>query len=61
LKEYLKSHKPPTIIKMDVEGAEYNVISGGLDFLIKAIPLLLWRLYFQMHLGASGENYRKKQ
>ncbi|MGC9031684.1 MAG: FkbM family methyltransferase [Minisyncoccia bacterium] len=40
LDEYLKSHNPPTVIKLDVEGAESLVIEGGLNFFKNYSPII---------------------
>jgi FkbM family methyltransferase len=40
LGEYVKSHLPPTVIKMDVEGAESPVIDGGADFFKNNSPIV---------------------
>jgi len=60
LKEYLKSHKPPTIIKMDVEGAEYNVISGGLDFFNKSNPIIAMEVILSDAFGSQWRELSQK-
>lgn len=39
--EYLKDHKKPTFIKMDVEGAEHLIIKGGYNFFKENNPILV--------------------
>jgi FkbM family methyltransferase len=40
LDDYLKNHKPPTVIKMDVEGSEKLVIEGGINFFKNNSPII---------------------
>ncbi|MDP2676329.1 MAG: FkbM family methyltransferase, partial [bacterium] len=40
LDEYVEHHTPPTVVKIDVEGAEENVIAGGDRFLRKHAPTI---------------------
>ncbi|GIW65418.1 MAG: hypothetical protein KatS3mg093_397 [Candidatus Parcubacteria bacterium] len=35
-----KNHKPPTVIKIDVEGAELEVLQGGENFLRNYSPII---------------------
>jgi len=49
LDNYLKNHKPPTIMKIDVEGAEKLVLEGGINFLKEKSPLIImevWREFY---------------
>jgi len=41
LDEYIKNHSEPTIIKMDIEGAEFLAIKGGYNFLKNHAPFIL--------------------
>ena len=46
LDEYVKDHKKPTVIKIDVEGAEPQVLKGGIGTLSKESPIIameIWR------------------
>lgn len=47
LDQYLLSHQPPAIIKIDVEGAESLVIDGGLDFFKKATAVVSMEVWPQ--------------
>ncbi len=40
LENYFKSHNLPNVIKLDVEGAEEMVISGGLEFFENNSPII---------------------
>lgn len=41
LDEYTKNHKPPTVMKIDVEGAEYLVLKGGEKLLKEHDPIII--------------------
>ncbi|MFZ8847856.1 MAG: FkbM family methyltransferase [Minisyncoccia bacterium] len=41
LDEYIKTHSKPTIIKMDIEGAEFLAIKGGYEFFKNNSPIIL--------------------
>ncbi|MEX0935064.1 MAG: FkbM family methyltransferase [Candidatus Paceibacterota bacterium] len=41
LDEYVKTHNPPTIIKIDVEGVEYKVLNGGRSVIEKYKPTII--------------------
>jgi FkbM family methyltransferase len=41
LDDYISNHKPPTIMKIDVEGGEYLVLKGGLELLKKYSPMII--------------------
>ncbi|MFN3599555.1 MAG: FkbM family methyltransferase, partial [Aquificaceae bacterium] len=41
LDEYIKTHKPPTIMKIDIEGAEYLALKGGENLLKSHSPLII--------------------
>lgn len=41
LDDYTKNHKAPTVIKIDIEGAEYLALKGGLELLKKASPVVI--------------------
>jgi FkbM family methyltransferase len=45
LDDYLKNHKPPTVIKMDVEGAEKLVIEGGMNFFKNNAPIIAMEVW----------------
>ena len=49
LDEYLKTHARPTIIKLDVEGVELQVIEGGLGFFSSCVPAVAMEI-----LGGEG-------
>ncbi|MEM5785481.1 MAG: FkbM family methyltransferase [Candidatus Aenigmatarchaeota archaeon] len=51
LNEYLKNHNPPSIIKMDVEGAEKLVIEGGLNFFKKNSPIITMEVWSKDNNG----------
>jgi len=40
LDDYIKNHSKPTVIKMDVEGAESQIIKGGQEFLKDNNPVI---------------------
>ncbi len=40
LDEYIKNHKAPTFIKMDIEGAEYLAIKGGINMFKNYSPVI---------------------
>lgn len=52
LEKYLAHHNPPTMIKMDVEGAEKMVIEGGLDFFKNSSPIVTIEVWSK---NANGE------
>jgi FkbM family methyltransferase len=45
LDEYVKTHARPTIMKIDVEGGERHVISGGREFLASASPTVVMEIW----------------
>lgn len=45
LDKYTKKHKPPTFIKIDVEGAEKLVIKGGIKTLKKYNPKIIMEVF----------------
>lgn len=53
LDSYILNHKPPTFIKMDVEGSEMFVIKGGLDLFRKFSP----KIIMEVQTGEIGMNY----
>ncbi|MEX0918574.1 MAG: FkbM family methyltransferase [Candidatus Paceibacterota bacterium] len=55
LDEYVKTHTPPTIIKIDVEGAEYSVVKGGLETIKKYQPIIILEVWG----GQRGINYHQ--
>jgi FkbM family methyltransferase len=59
LEDYLLKNKPPTIIKMDVEGAEEKVIYGGLDFFRENNPIIIMEVVLSDHFGKSRKELSK--
>ncbi len=53
LDDYLKNHTPPTIIKIDVEGAENLVLEGGNNLLKNYTPVIA------MEVWKNSENHRQ--
>jgi FkbM family methyltransferase len=56
LDEYSQTHRPPTVMKIDVEGAESAVLEGGRQTLASAAPIIALELWsgpelseFSMH------------
>ncbi len=45
LDEYLKTHNPPTIIKLDVEGAENLIIEVGINFFRNFSPVVAMEVW----------------
>jgi FkbM family methyltransferase len=45
LDDYLKNHNKPTIIKIDVEGAESKVIEGGINFFTRNSPIIIMEVW----------------
>jgi FkbM family methyltransferase len=45
LDEYIKNHNKPTIIKLDVEGAESLVIKGGYEFFKNNSPIIAMEVW----------------
>ncbi|MDD5303857.1 MAG: FkbM family methyltransferase [Elusimicrobia bacterium] len=45
LDEYAKEHRPPTVIKIDVEGGEKRLIAGGLETFRKARPVIAMEVW----------------
>jgi FkbM family methyltransferase len=56
LDEYCKTHKPPTYIKLDVEGSEQFVIAGGKETLNTFSPVIIMEIV----TGDIGINYSLK-
>ena len=54
LDEYIKNHNKPTIIKVDVEGAESLVIKGGYEFFKNNSPIIAMEVW-------SGEERKFSQ
>jgi len=52
LDEYLKNHSRPTVVKMDVEGAENMVIDGGKEFFKNNSPIIAMEVW-------TGDNCKK--
>ena len=51
LDEYLKSNLKPTVIKLDVEGAESKIIDGGINFLKQNSPLVAMEVWSKKERG----------
>jgi len=45
LDKYVKSHKRPTVMKIDVEGAEPQVLRGGIGVLSKESPIIAMEIW----------------
>ncbi len=45
LDDYISNHKPPTIMKIDVEGGESLVLKGGLELLKKYSPMIIMEFF----------------
>ncbi|HVN26444.1 MAG TPA: FkbM family methyltransferase [Candidatus Paceibacterota bacterium] len=67
LDDYAKSHRPPTIMKIDVEGFEEEVLAGARAMIAQAHPVILMELWksddgAEAHGGTIGllarEGYR---
>jgi FkbM family methyltransferase len=56
LDEYCKTHKPPTYIKLDVEGSEQFVVEGGKETLNTFSPVIIMEIV----TGDIGINYSLK-
>src|SRR3989338_853463 len=53
LDDYTKIHPLPSIIKMDMEGGEFNAIKGGVETIRKCHPIILLEVW----AGARGEEF----
>ncbi len=53
LDAYAKEHRPPTVIKIDVEGGEQRLIAGGHEILRSARPAIVMEIW----AGANGERF----
>lgn len=51
--EYAKTHRPPTVIKIDVEGGEKRLIAGGLETFRGARPAVAMEVW----AGIGGERF----
>ena len=45
LDQYVKTHTPPTVVKIDVEGAELSVLQGGEDTLRHHKPIIILEVW----------------
>lgn len=45
LDQYLKNHFFPSVLKIDVEGAEVQVLKGGKQFLSKESPIIIMEIW----------------
>jgi len=55
LNEYSKSHTPPTVIKIDVEGAEEQVLRGGMNTIQQHKPLVVLECWGKNHWNQYSE------
>lgn len=53
LDEYASRSRPPTVIKIDVEGGEKRLIAGGVETIRKARPVIAMEVW----AGAGGERF----
>lgn len=53
LDEYARDHRPPTVIKIDVEGGEKRLIAGGVETIRAAKPVIAMEVWG----GAAGERF----
>lgn len=53
LDEYASGRRPPTVIKIDVEGGEKRLIAGGIETIRKARPVIAMEVW----AGAGGERF----
>lgn len=53
LDEYARTHRPPTAIKIDVEGGEKRLIAGGLETIRRARPAIAMEVW----AGEGGERF----
>lgn len=53
LDAYAKEHRPPTVIKIDVEGGEQKLIAGGAETFRAARPAVAMEIW----AGANGERF----
>lgn len=53
LDDYVKENRPPTVIKIDIEGGEKRLIAGGLKTLINARPAVAMEVW----AGLNGERF----
>jgi FkbM family methyltransferase len=53
LDAYAKTHRPPTVIKIDVEGGEKRLIAGGIETLRATRPAIAMEIW----PGANGERF----
>jgi len=56
LDDYIKTHNPPTLIKMDVEGSEGLIIDGGKELFSNFSPIIA----MEICTGDLGLNYSLK-
>ena len=50
---------PPDIIKMDIEGAEYDALEGGLQMLVKNKPVLMIEVHTILNMYKLAELFKK--
>jgi len=54
LDDYLKNHKPSTVIKMDFEEAEKLVIEGGINFFKNNSPIISMEVWSKNDNGETS-------
>ncbi|MEO0225262.1 MAG: FkbM family methyltransferase [candidate division WOR-3 bacterium] len=60
LDDYIKNNKPPTFIKMDIEGAEFFAIKGGLNFFKNHSPVILMEVVLNETFGKERQKLSKE-
>ncbi len=56
LDEYAKNHRPPSVIKMDIEGAEYKALVGARGMLARSHPTIVMEIWLDP--GVNEEHRR---
>ncbi len=59
LDSFIQSHPAPTMIKVDVEGAEVEVLRGAQELLQKARPVWMFEVHHQTAATLLEENLRQ--
>lgn len=60
LDDYIKINKPPTFIKMDIEGSEVFAIRGGLNFFKNYSPIILMEVILSDAFGKEKQILSKE-
>lgn len=60
LDEYVKTHNPPTFLKLDVEGAESLVIEGGINFFKNFSPTISMEVWTKKRGGEISQKTIEK-